>query len=197
MCRSVDRHAAHGLCSERRGAQCAPGDCCRSYSIEQGTGCRVGAPQARVDWERSSSIGLFSTPTRRLYRTTTPRHTTPHLIKPRHVTPRVTTPHHITPHHTTPYHPFLLCSKSDLLSHHQCVMQVVEETTAAGIDALIYCHPIGDHMHGAGATIGLSDMDNQPVPVKGDVRVLADSWCDPHKFTICGFFCLFHQFSLY
>lgn len=56
-------------------------------------------------------------------------------------------------------------------------MQVVEETTAAGVDALIYCHPIGDHMHGAGATIGLSDMDNQPVPVKGDVKVLADSWC--------------------
>jgi hypothetical protein len=53
----------------------------------------------------------------------------------------------------------------------------VAETTAAGVDALIYCHPIGDHMHGAGATIGLADYDNQPVPVKGDVRVLADSWC--------------------
>ena len=47
---------------------------------------------------------------------------------------------------------------------------------AAGIDSLIYTHPIGDHMHGAGATIGLSDYGNRPVPIKGQVKVRADTW---------------------
>ena len=31
-------------------------------------------------------------------------------------------------------------------------------------------------MHGAGATIGLFDYDNRPVPTKGDVKVRASSW---------------------
>eukprot|EP00040_Diaphanoeca_grandis_P017312 m.90078 g.90078 ORF g.90078 m.90078 type:complete len:463 (+) comp26363_c0_seq1:154-1542(+) len=53
---------------------------------------------------------------------------------------------------------------------------VVTDMTNQGIESIIYCHPIGDHMHGAGATIGLFDYDNGPVPVKGDVKVLANSW---------------------
>ena len=40
---------------------------------------------------------------------------------------------------------------------------------AKGIDGKMYSHAIGDHGHAAGPTIGLADMDNQPVPVK--VRV--------------------------
>jgi hypothetical protein len=58
----------------------------------------------------------------------------------------------------------------------EVLREVVDETTAEGIDALIYCHPIGDHMHGAGATIGLSDSANRPVPIKGEVKVLAETW---------------------
>lgn len=53
---------------------------------------------------------------------------------------------------------------------------VVADMEADGIDSIIYCHPIGDHMHGAGATIGLFDSRNRPVPTKGDVKVVASSW---------------------
>ena len=58
----------------------------------------------------------------------------------------------------------------------QVLAAVVAELEGAGIDSLIYCHPIGDHMHGAGATIGLSDNNNGRVPVKGEVKVRANSW---------------------
>jgi hypothetical protein len=37
---------------------------------------------------------------------------------------------------------------------------------AEGIDGKMYSHAIGDHGHAAGPTIGLADMNNQPVPVK-------------------------------
>jgi hypothetical protein len=53
---------------------------------------------------------------------------------------------------------------------------VVAEMEAVGIDSRIYSHPIGDHMHGAGATVGLFDYNNAPVPVKGEIKVLADTW---------------------
>eukprot|EP00038_Savillea_parva_P016511 m.17026 g.17026 ORF g.17026 m.17026 type:complete len:450 (+) comp3449_c0_seq1:2-1351(+) len=58
----------------------------------------------------------------------------------------------------------------------EVLQDVVEDTSRQGVDALIYCHPIGDHMHGAGATIGLSDYDNRPIPVKGEVKVRAETW---------------------
>lgn len=58
----------------------------------------------------------------------------------------------------------------------EVLRDVVTATTAEGIDALIYTHPIGDHMHGAGATIGLSDKQNNPIPIKGDVKVLPETW---------------------
>jgi len=53
---------------------------------------------------------------------------------------------------------------------------VVSELEAEGIDSLVYSHPIGDHMHGAGATVGLSDNNNGAVPIKGDIKVRADTW---------------------
>jgi hypothetical protein len=46
---------------------------------------------------------------------------------------------------------------------------------AAGIEGTIYCHPIGDHGHGAGPLIGLWDRQ-EGVPGRGDVLVLPDSW---------------------
>ena len=49
-----------------------------------------------------------------------------------------------------------------------------ERMRAEGIDGKMYSHAIGDHGHAAGPTIGLADMNNQPVPVKGDVGVLRD-----------------------
>jgi hypothetical protein len=46
---------------------------------------------------------------------------------------------------------------------------------AERIDGTIYCHPIGDHGHGAGPLIGLWDRQ-EGVPGRGDVLVLPDSW---------------------
>jgi Xaa-Pro aminopeptidase len=46
---------------------------------------------------------------------------------------------------------------------------------AAGLTGTVYTHPIGDHGHGAGTTIGLWDRQ-EGVPGKGDVPVLADTW---------------------
>ena len=37
---------------------------------------------------------------------------------------------------------------------------------AEGIDGKMYSHAIGDHGHAAGPTVGLAEMNNQPVPVK-------------------------------
>ena len=46
-----------------------------------------------------------------------------------------------------------------------------------GIDGTMYSHPIGDHGHAAGPLVGLADLDNEPVPVRGDVGVLrAEMW---------------------
>jgi len=46
---------------------------------------------------------------------------------------------------------------------------------AAGINGRIYCHPIGDHGHGAGPLVGLWDRQ-QGVPGRGDVLVLPNTW---------------------
>ncbi len=46
---------------------------------------------------------------------------------------------------------------------------------AGGITGTVYTHPIGDHGHGAGPTIGLWDRQ-EGVPGRGDVPVLASMW---------------------
>ncbi len=46
---------------------------------------------------------------------------------------------------------------------------------AEGIKGSIYCHPVGDHGHGAGPLIGLWDRQ-QGVPGRGDTLVLPDTW---------------------
>ncbi len=44
-----------------------------------------------------------------------------------------------------------------------------------GITGTIYCHPIGDHGHGAGPLIGLWDRQ-EGVPGRGDVLFLPSTW---------------------
>jgi Xaa-Pro aminopeptidase len=46
---------------------------------------------------------------------------------------------------------------------------------AEGIVGTIYCHPIGDHGHGAGPLIGLWDRQ-EGVPGRGDVTFLPSTW---------------------
>jgi Xaa-Pro aminopeptidase len=46
---------------------------------------------------------------------------------------------------------------------------------AEGIKGSIYCHPVGDHGHGAGPLIGLWDRQ-QGVPGRGDTLVLPNTW---------------------
>ncbi len=46
---------------------------------------------------------------------------------------------------------------------------------AEGISGSIYCHPIGDHGHGAGPLIGLWDRQ-EGVPGRGDVLLLPSTW---------------------
>jgi hypothetical protein len=46
---------------------------------------------------------------------------------------------------------------------------------AEGIDGTVYTHPIGDHGHGAGPTIGLWDRQ-EGVPGRGDVPLRPDTW---------------------
>ena len=41
---------------------------------------------------------------------------------------------------------------------------------AEGIAGTMYSHAIGDHGHAAGPTVGLHELANQPVLIKGDVR---------------------------
>jgi len=46
---------------------------------------------------------------------------------------------------------------------------------AEGITGTIYCHPIGDHGHGAGPIIGLWDRQ-EGVPGRGDVTFQPSTW---------------------
>ena len=46
---------------------------------------------------------------------------------------------------------------------------------AEGLTGTIYCHPIGDHGHGAGPIIGLWDRQ-EGVPGRGDVTFLPSTW---------------------
>ena len=50
-----------------------------------------------------------------------------------------------------------------------------ERMRAEGIDGTVYTHPIGDHGHGAGPTIGLWDRQ-EGVPGRGDVALRPNSW---------------------
>jgi Xaa-Pro aminopeptidase len=49
------------------------------------------------------------------------------------------------------------------------------QARAEGIDATIYCHPIGYHGHGAGPPIGMTDYQDG-VPVRGDYVLRPDTW---------------------
>jgi hypothetical protein len=44
-----------------------------------------------------------------------------------------------------------------------------------GLDATIYCHPIGYHGHGAGPPIGMTDYQTG-VPVRGDYVLRPNTW---------------------
>ncbi|HYW13054.1 MAG TPA: M24 family metallopeptidase, partial [Longimicrobium sp.] len=50
-----------------------------------------------------------------------------------------------------------------------------ERMRAEGIDGTVYTHPIGDHGHGAGPTIGLWDRQ-EGVPGRGDVALRPNTW---------------------
>ncbi|MEX2132758.1 MAG: M24 family metallopeptidase [Acidimicrobiia bacterium] len=62
----------------------------------------------------------------------------------------------------------------DGASGNEILARTLAETRAAGLDAMIYSHPIGYHGHGAGATIGLWDQQDG-VPGSGDVDVFGPS----------------------
>lgn len=57
----------------------------------------------------------------------------------------------------------------------QVLATSLERMRRQNITGTVYTHPIGDHGHGAGATIGLWDRQ-EGVPGKGDVPVLANTW---------------------
>jgi hypothetical protein len=50
-----------------------------------------------------------------------------------------------------------------------------ERMRGEGIDGTVYTHPIGDHGHGAGPTIGLWDRQ-EGVPGRGDVPLRPNAW---------------------
>ncbi len=52
---------------------------------------------------------------------------------------------------------------------------VLAQAAAEGIDATIYCHPIGYHGHGAGPPIGMTDYQTG-VPVRGDYQFRPNTW---------------------
>jgi len=53
--------------------------------------------------------------------------------------------------------------------------RTLERMRAEGIDGTVYTHPIGDHGHGAGPTIGLWDRQGG-VPGNGDVPLRPNTW---------------------
>jgi Xaa-Pro aminopeptidase len=60
-------------------------------------------------------------------------------------------------------------------SGNEVLADALAQMRAEKIDGTVYCHPIGDHGHGAGPLIGLWDRQ-QGVPGRGDVLVLPDTW---------------------
>jgi hypothetical protein len=57
----------------------------------------------------------------------------------------------------------------------EVLARALSRMRAEGIDGTIYTHPIGDHGHGAGPTIGLWDRQ-EGVPGRGDVPLRPNSW---------------------
>ncbi len=57
----------------------------------------------------------------------------------------------------------------------QVLQATLDRMRAEGIDGTVYTHPIGDHGHGAGPTIGLWDRQ-EGVPGRGDVALRPNTW---------------------
>jgi Xaa-Pro aminopeptidase len=57
----------------------------------------------------------------------------------------------------------------------EILASTLERMRAEGIDGSVYTHPIGDHGHGAGPTIGLWDRQ-EGVPERGDVPLRPNTW---------------------
>lgn len=57
----------------------------------------------------------------------------------------------------------------------QVLTTALARMRGAQITGTVYTHPIGDHGHGAGATIGLWDRQEN-IPGRGDVPILAGTW---------------------
>ncbi|MGA1369618.1 MAG: Xaa-Pro aminopeptidase, partial [Blastocatellia bacterium] len=57
----------------------------------------------------------------------------------------------------------------------EILLDSIAAMRAEKINGTFYTHPIGDHGHGAGTTIGLWDRQ-EAIPGMGDVRVLSETW---------------------
>lgn len=57
----------------------------------------------------------------------------------------------------------------------EALAAALAQARAEGLDATIYCHPIGYHGHAAGPPIGMTDYQNG-VPVRGDYVFRPDTW---------------------
>ncbi|MDP2877663.1 MAG: hypothetical protein Q8O00_15850 [Holophaga sp.] len=57
----------------------------------------------------------------------------------------------------------------------EVLLGALAQMKAEGIEGSIYTHPIGDHGHGAGPTIGLWDQQ-RALPIRGDVPVRPNTW---------------------
>jgi Xaa-Pro aminopeptidase len=57
----------------------------------------------------------------------------------------------------------------------EVLSDVLAVAKAEGITGTVYCHPIGDHGHGAGPLVGLWDRQ-EGVPGRGDVTLLPSTW---------------------
>jgi hypothetical protein len=60
-------------------------------------------------------------------------------------------------------------------SGNEVLARTLARMRAEGIDGTVYTHPIGDHGHGAGPTIGLWDRQDG-VPGRGDVPLRPNTW---------------------
>jgi Xaa-Pro aminopeptidase len=57
----------------------------------------------------------------------------------------------------------------------EVLADVLAAMKAEGITGTVYCHPVGDHGHGAGPLVGLWDRQ-EGVPGRGDVTLLPSTW---------------------